>query len=222
MNKKYRVINWIFYELFVGLGIALCTKAGFGLSMIAAPPYILHVWLRDYFPWYTQGTSEYVWEAVVLLVTCLIIRKFSPKYLLSFLAAVITGFIIDGWLFLLGGNAVYAGVPARVLSFAAGLIVCALGVAFIFRSDLPAQTYELSVKEIAARFGIPSAKVKQYFDITMLVISVVLDLLLLHKFTGTGIGTVIATLVNSTIINMWLKVIDKIEQTPATESNSEK
>lgn len=212
MDRKYNVINWILYILFVGLGVALCTKADFGLSMIAAPPYILHVWLRDSFSWYTQGTSEYCWEAFLLLVMCLLIRRFRPKYLLSFVTAVISGFAIDGWLYLLGGNGVYAGMAARAGAFLAGIVLTALGVACCFRTTLPLQVYELAVKEVAEAFHFPVSKTKQWFDIIMLAVSVGLSLLLTHKMTGVGIGTVITTVVNSTIIAFWGDLVDKLEK----------
>ena len=215
MDRKYNIINWLFYVVFVGLGIALSTKADFGLSMIAAPPYILHLWLRDSFSWFTQGTSEYVWEAFLLLVMCLIVRRFRPAYLLSFVTAVISGFVIDGWLWVFGGNAPYADMVTRIAAFAAGTVITALGVACSFRTTLPLQAYELVVKEVADRFQSPIAKIKQGFDILMFVISVVLALLLTGGFNGVGIGTVVITVVNSTIIMLWGKLVDKVEGTEA-------
>ena len=212
MNRKYNIINWVFYVLLVGFGIALCTKADFGLSMISAPPYILHVWLRDRISWYTQGTSEYFWEAFLLLVMCLVIRRFRPKYLLSFAAAVISGLVIDGWLYLLGGNGVYPAMGARVAAFIAGMVITALGVAFGFRTTMPLQVYELVVKEVAEAFRFPVSKTKQGFDIIMLVVSIGLSLLLTHKMTGVGIGTVILTVINAAIIALWSSLIDKLEK----------
>lgn len=36
------------------------TKAGFGVSMIAAPAYILHLKLVSFSAFFTQGTCEYL------------------------------------------------------------------------------------------------------------------------------------------------------------------
>ena len=71
MNRKaINVINWILGITRCCFGVCLCTKADFGLSMIAAPPYIIHCFIRDFFSWYTQGMSEYVWETVLIGITC--------------------------------------------------------------------------------------------------------------------------------------------------------
>ena len=85
--KKISRMNeaaWVIGIVGCALGVCLCTKADFGLSMIAAPPYIFHLALRDRLPWYTQGTSEYLWQGVLLLVMCVATGRFRWKYLLSF------------------------------------------------------------------------------------------------------------------------------------------
>ena len=70
---------WLFGILLCSLGVALCTKAGLGLSMIAAPPYILHRALISISPIFTQGTCEYLWQGFLLFVMCLILRRFRLR-----------------------------------------------------------------------------------------------------------------------------------------------
>lgn len=205
-------MNWIFGIALCCLGICLCTKADFGLSMISAPPYIIHVKLRELFPWYTQGMSEYIWEAFLFIVLCIIIRRFKVKGLLSFLTAVLSGFVIDGWFLLLGGNAPYESLAGRIIAFVIGAPIISLAIAFVFRTTLPPQVYELNVSEISKRFGLKLDKVKLGNDIIMLVISVSLSLILTGKLTGIGIGTVIVTFANAPMISFFGKIIDKLEK----------
>ena len=212
MNRVKNIINWLLGITLCSLGVALCTKAGFGLSMIGAPPYIIHVWLRDYFAWFTQGTGENVWEALILIITIIIIRRFKVRYLFSFAVAVILGLMIDLWLFIMGGNQVVAGIWLRIVLFALGTVITSIAVAFYFRTDLPLQVYELSVVEISDRFGFKQENVKWVTDITYLVIAIVLSLTLTRKFTGVGIGTVIITVVNAPLITFMGRIIDKVEK----------
>lgn len=214
-SKKYNLINWVVGNLFCMLGIAFATKSDFGLSMIAAGPYILHVWLRETLPWFTQGTAEYFYELVVLIVACIIIREFKLKYLLVFAEAFIVGLILDGWFLVLGGNGAYETMPMRIFAFVLGLVVCGLGVALIFRTTYPIQAYDFAVVQISAKYGLRQDKVKLANDCIMLAISVILALALTKKLTGIGIGTVVTTLLNSTVIAMWGKLIDKIEKAEA-------
>lgn len=128
------------------LGIVLCTKADLGLSMIAAPAYILHVALHRSLAWYTQGTGEYIFQAAMLLLMCVVIRRFRAGYLLSFFTAVLTGLLIDLWLLLLGGGGAYEALALRIITFAVGSVIISLAVALFFRTNCPLQVYELFVK----------------------------------------------------------------------------
>ncbi|MBQ0026179.1 MAG: hypothetical protein KBS79_02265 [Lachnospiraceae bacterium] len=209
--KFKNVLFWIMGTVVMGLGIALCTKGGLGLSMIAAPPYIIHVWLRDTFAWFTQGTAEYFWQAIILIIMCLIIRRFRWRYLLSFVAAMLSGFVIDFWLMILGGNGCYESMAVRIAAFIIGTCVTGFAVACFFRTTLPIQVYELTVNEITARYNFDKIKVKRIFDATMLVLAVGLALLLNHSLEGVGIGTIITTIINASVIKFFGKVIDGIE-----------
>lgn len=209
-KQMKNILFWCLGIVLCTLGISLCTKGNLGLSMIAAPPYILHLWLRDNLTWFTQGTAEYVWQAVLLVITCLIVRRFRFRYLLSFVTALISGFVIDGWLTILGGNGAYAGMPARIAAFAAGTVITAAAIAMFFRTTLPLQVYELVVTEIAERYHIDKDKVKQWNDIVMLVISLAFALILTGGFNGVGVGTIIITLVNATLIRLFGKLLDRI------------
>lgn len=180
--------------------------------MIAAPPYILHVWLRDRLTWFSQGTAEYFWQAFILLVMCLAVQRFRLKYLLSFVTAALSGLVIDGWLFVLGGNGIYSEMWLRILSYVAGACITSLAIAFYFRTTGPLSAYELIVVEISDRFHLDKNKVKQINDISMLVISVALAWILTHGWNGVGIGTLLITMVNATLIRLFGKMIDWAEK----------
>ena len=72
---KMNEIGWAIAVLLCALGVSLCTKAGFGLSMVASPGYVIHLYMRDIFPWYSQGTSEYIWQGFQLIILCIAIRR---------------------------------------------------------------------------------------------------------------------------------------------------
>ena len=206
---KMNELAWVFGTLFCALGVALCTKANFGLSMIAAPAYIIHVFMGNFFPWYTQGTSEYIWQAVLLIILCIIVMRFRVKYLLTFLCAVIFGLAVDGFLFLLGGGGQYESMVVRIAAFAFGELITAVAIAFNFRTSLPLPVYELVVSEISKRYNLSINKVKQANDIIMLAISVILAFALNRSFAGIGIGTIIITVINAPLIAAIGKLLDK-------------
>ena len=206
---KMNELAWVIGIVVCSLGVCLCTKADFGLSMIAAPPYILHVALRDLFPWFSQGTAEYVWQGVLLILMCLAVGRFRWRYLLSFGTAVLAGLTIDFWFLLLGGNAPYETLPARIAAFVLGVVLTAVAIAFVFRTSLPIQIYELLVREIANRFGFDVHHVKMVNDIAMFVLSAVMSYFLTGGWNGFGIGTILITLVNAPMIALLSVRIDR-------------
>lgn len=211
MNKKMsNVLNWIIGMLLCPLGIAFYTKANFGLSMVAAPAYIIHIKLKEIFLWYTQGTSEYIFQTILIIILSLVIKKFNKKYLLSFFVAVLSGFIIDGWLWVLGGNAPYESLATRIMALVIGEIVLTIAIAFFFRTDMPVQVYELAVAEISEKWGFDKNRIKLFHDVTMLILSVVLALSLNRNLKGLGVGTVLITLVNAPLIKFFGEIIDRI------------
>ncbi len=211
-RKKIGKMNeaaWLLGILFCSLGVALCTKANFGLSMVAAPAYILHVKIAQFLPWYSQGTSEYVWQFLWLILTCLIVRRFRVKYLLSFGTGILFGLTLDGWLLLLGGGTPFVSLAVRILMLALGISVTALAIALFFRTSLPLEIYELTVAEISKRYSLPINRVKFVYDAFMLVTSAALAFFLMRGFVGIGIGTLITTLVNASLISLFGKLLDR-------------
>ena len=200
---------WFCGVLLCALGVVLCTKAGFGLSMIAAPAYILHVRLRTVSSFFTQGVCEYLWQGALLVGMCLGVRRFRFRYLLAFATAVLSGLAIDGWLFLLGGNSVLASMALRVTCFACGELLTTFAVALFFRTSWPLQIYELLVTEVSDRYHATVDRVKLINDIAMLIVSLVLALGLNRSLDGIGIGTLVITAVNAVLIGMFGRLLDR-------------
>lgn len=201
-------IAWVFGIVFCALGVCLITKADFGLSMIAAPAYILHIGFVKVFPWYTQGTSEYIFQGLLLFLLCLGIQRFRFRYLLSFVTAVLFGIVLDGWFLVFGGNGAYEALWLRVAAFAAGELFTGLAIAFFFRTRLPLQIYELIVTEVADRYKWNSTTVKQVYDVASLVLSLLLAFFVNHSGTGIGIGTVVLTFINAPLIALSGRILD--------------
>lgn len=211
--KKLQKMNeaaWLCGTLFCALGVALCTKANFGLSMIAAPAYIIHIFMENFLPWYSQGTSEYIWQAALLIIMCIIVMRFRVKYLLTFACAVIFGLAVDGFLWLLGGGAPFDIMWVRIVAFVLGETITAVAIACNFRTSLPLPVYELVVSEISKRYNVGINKVKQANDIIMLAVSLILAFALNRSFDGIGVGTVVITLVNAPLIAAFGKLLDKL------------
>ena len=160
--------------------------------------------------WCTFGTAEYMLQGALLIIMCLAVRRFKWKYLLSFLTSVIYGLILDGWFLILGTDA-FEGLWVRIVSLAVGMVISSAAIAFLFRTYLPQQVYELFVKEVAERYSFAIQRVKLVFDLSMLVLAIVMSLTLGQSlFSSIGIGTVVCAFVNSPLIALFGKGYDKV------------
>ncbi|MBO6267432.1 MAG: hypothetical protein J6M06_04285, partial [Synergistaceae bacterium] len=61
--------------LALALGTALMERADFGMSMVVAPAYLLHLKISRTYAFFTFGTSEYCFQAALLAVMCLLLRR---------------------------------------------------------------------------------------------------------------------------------------------------
>ena len=221
---------WLLGILLVALGVAICSKADLGVSMIAAPAFVLSEALLPYSGFFSVGATEYLVQGLLLVILCLSVRRFNWRFLLAFLVAVIYGYALNLFLWLLGDVEFHA-VWLRWVMLLVGDIVVAFGVAAFFRTYLPLQVYELFVSQINERFHLGINRVKWFFDLSLLVISIVLALALFGgisadeltslgsaAFHSIGLGTLVTTLINSPLIRYAGKVLDLFfDPTPASE-----
>jgi len=126
------------------------------------------------------------------------------------------------------GGVEFNTVAMRWIMLIVGDIIAALGVACFFRTYMPLQVYELFVAELVERFNLNISKTKWIFDLSLLVISIVLAITLFGDFStfdwstigyssfhSIGLGTLVTTAINSPIISLMGKLVDCIfEPTP--------
>lgn len=221
INKSSELL-WLLGIIFVALGVAICSKADLGVSMIAAPAFIVHEALSTPFPMLSVGVTEYIIQGIMLIILCIVIRRFNWRFLLAFAVAVLYGYTLDLFIWLLK-DVVVTNVYGRWILLLSGDVITAFGVACFFRTYMPLQVYELFVAQISSCFKKNIAKVKSVFDISLLAISLMLTLILFSdissfnfkmiyksSFHSIGPGTIVTTLINSPIIALMGKLIDKL------------
>lgn len=205
--KKIRISRestYIIAIFIMSLGVALMEKADFGVSMVVAPAYLLSL-KYDFF---TFGRAEYCIQLVLIAVMCLMIRRFKISYLFSFVTAFVYGAVLDGFIYLLGF------VPANI--FAVRIILCVLGavitsfsVAMFFKTYLSPCAYDMFVKVVATHFHFNLGHFKIGYDVSSLLISIILTFSFFGEINAIGPATIICAFVNGVIIGGFGKIIDK-------------
>lgn len=227
MAKELRKLNkggelsWILGLLLIPLGVAICSKADLGISVLSAPSFIIYEAIEDLVPFFTVGVVEYLVQAVLAILLCIIVGKVKLNFILAIFVGVIYGYILDMWMLILGPD-LFEAVWLRYVMLIVGDICIATGVAFFFITYLPVQSYDMFVKGIAQRYKISFNVVKPIYDLSLLVISLVLAFSLfgdakefnwadIYKtsFHSLGVGTLITAFISSPIIAVASKIVNK-------------
>ena len=212
MKKKlfYTELAYVLGLVIMAFAAAFTEKADFGMSMVVAPAYILHLKISEYLPWFSFGVAEYVFQGILVVLTVIIMRRFKLSYLFSFVTAVLYGTLLDMAMSLI------AAVPdehfaVRAVWYILGTVLCSLAVSLFFHTYISPEAYELIVKELSEKFGCDINKVKTAYD----CFSTVLGIILSFAFFGFGVfkgvksGTVICALLNGFLIGRFSKLFEK-------------
>lgn len=213
---------WLLGIVFVALGVAICSKANLGVSMIAAPTFVFQEAIFPLWSGFSVGVVEYLVQGVILIILCLCVRRFNWKYLLAFLVAVIYGYTMNFFLWILGGVS-FDATWLRWVMLIVGDVLVAFGVACFFHTYMPLQVFELFVAELTDRYRLNISRVKTIFDLTLLVVSVSLALILFwdvtefdwssigrNSFHSIGLGTLVTTAINSPLITLMSRLVKRI------------
>ena len=212
-DKRPRLtgVMWGIDILLCALGTRLSSNSGFGMSMVAAPARVFFLFLEKIFPAVSYGAAEYIFQGLLLVLLAVVLRRFKWKYPVAFLPGLLFGLALDGW-GLVFGTEIYVSLAVRIVAAVCGALISAFSIAGFLRSYLPQQVYELIVKEVTDKYGFQIGKVKWIYDISSLLLAVVMMLVLIGKYdlSIVGIGTLIATVINAPLISLFGKLLDKV------------
>ena len=198
---------------FVGIvvlafGTALMEKADFGMSMVVAPAYLVHLKVSESVPFFSFGMSEYVFQAVLLVLLSVFMRKFKKSYILSFATAFLYGTVLDAAI-----NTValfpFSGIVWQVIFYIAGLIICAIGVALLLHTYFPPEAYELVVKEVSEKSNMTIGKTKTIYDCCSCVLAIILSVCFFRTLVGVKWGTIVCAIVNGWLIGRISQFLEK-------------
>ena len=197
-----RYLWFIVGVLVNSFGIALITKAALGTSPISSVAYVLSLALP-----LTIGQFTFIMNMVfIALQPVLLRREYRPVQVLQIAVNVVFSAFLDvsmGMLSWLDPTT----LPAQLAALLLGCVILGVGVAVEVAPDVLMVPGEGLVRAIyivvsrrfgSARFG----TIKNLFDISLMLIAVVLSLAFFGYLNGIGVGTVIAALLVGRIVNL--------------------
>lgn len=212
MKKRvfYTEISYVLGLVIMAFAAAFTEKADFGMSMVVAPAYILHLKVSEFLPWFSFGVAEYIFQGVLILITIIVMRKFKLSYLLSFVTAILYGTCLDGAMVLISALPENT-IAVRIIWYILGTILCSFAVSLFFHTYLSPEAYELIVKEVSQRFNLNINRVKTSYDCISVVLGIVMSFSFFGfgVFKGVGIGTVVCAFINGFLIGRFSSFLEK-------------
>ena len=204
----YTEIAYFLGLVLLACGTALTAYGNLGISMVVAPAYILHLYVSQFWSFFTFGLAEYILQGIVLLLLILILKKAKILYLFSFLVTLVYGFCLDA---AMSFTALLPQNPhLQMVAYVIGAIICCNALALLFSSYLPPEAYELFSKELAAKVNKPVHFVVNFYNLGSLLIAAILSLAFFGKIRGIGIGTVACAFLYGFVIRFFQKVYGKL------------
>lgn len=212
MNKRifYTELSYVLGLVLLAIGTAFMTYADFGVSMVVAPAYLLHLKVAQYLPFFTFGMAEYTLQAVILVLMMILLKRFRVSYLFSFLTAVLYGLLLDCAMMIIGPPNAEA-IWLRVIYYVVGLLICTCAVSMLFHTYISPEAYEIFVKEVSAKWRIDIHKFKTVYDCASCLIAIIMSFCFFGwwQFEGVKLGTVLCTLVNGYLIGLFSSLLEK-------------
>lgn len=195
-----RAVMYVIGIAVLALGVSFSRRAGLGLSMLVAWPAVM----ADIDPIETHNMGWYVGAVFVLYVVLEILvlrRDFKPLQLLQIPISLMYGSLVNLW------NGVSSAIPvpnylSQVALTLLSVLTMAIGISIYLTADVVPLSSEGIVLAVTKVSGRPFPKLKQAFDLTLIVLALVTSLIFLHEVRYVREGTVVAALCLGPLIGM--------------------
>ncbi len=207
MKEKRSIKRYIFCVvglMIAGFGVAITKKGELGVSPVSSVANILSL----KFDSLTMGNWLIIWNCLLIVGQILLLRKkFQIYQLLQIPLSFLFGAFTDIGLKILSGIPVnnYAVQMVFVLL---GTAVVALGVSVSVKADVIYNSGEAFVKAISSTFHLEFGNVKIGFDVSCVILSVLLSLMFFSfRIEGTREGTIIAAFLTGIFVKLFTKML---------------
>ena len=208
MKQNHLKIRTALY--FVGLfvmtiGIALSVKSNLGVSPVSSIPYTMTcVWGIE------MGKATILFHIGLVLLQILVLRKaFQAKNLLQVVVGVIFGYFTTFCNYLMTFLPDPHNLLVRLGMMLISVFLIAFGIFLYVPTDIMPLAGEGAMLAISQVSGVAFSTVKIIFDCSMVAISLVTCLVMLHALGSVGVATVAAAVLVGTALKGITKVLGK-------------
>ncbi len=206
MEQKRTIANRLICY-FIGLfimtaGVAISVKSDLGVSPVSSIPYTLtRCWGIE------MGKATILFHCILVLLQILIRRKnFKLKSLLQIPVGIVFGYFTTFCNYLMTFVPTPNHIVIRICMVLISIVLVAIGIFFYLPANIMPLAGEGVMQAVSDVTKIAFPKVKVSFDITMVVISLITCLLVLHNLGSVGIGTILAAILVGVVLGQIMRL----------------
>lgn len=210
MEEKYskylpvRILIYLLGIVLVSIGIVLCKKSNLGISPISSVPYVL-----EYIVPISFGALTMLFHLVNIVAQMALVKKvWDIKLLLQIPLAVVFGQTINFFQKCISIDNGNAGM--QWLALGMSVLFTAVGMVCMLDMKLVTNPPDGVVKEISEKYSLKFGNVKIMYDVTMVIISVLLGIICCKKIMGIGIGTLVSAIFIGKCVSLINHVIKQV------------
>jgi len=212
-NEKIiqRFIRYIIGLFIMTIGIAISVKSNLGVSPVSSIPYTMtRCWNIE------MGRATIIFQSFLVLMQLIILRKkFKFRSLLQVPVGIVFGY------FTTFSNHLMTFLPnvenyfIRIFMILVSIVLIAIGLSFYIPANIMPLASEGVMQAFAEVTGIAFPKLKVAFDVSVVLISLAVCLIVTKSFGSVGIGTVLAAVLVGIVLGNILKVWATIKKRKA-------
>jgi uncharacterized protein len=204
-NHSIKAYALFIVSIFImALGISLVTFAELGTTAITSPPYVLSLIFPISFGMLTMlANILYVVIQVVLLG-----KDFPKNQYMQLLVGPIIGFSIDFWSYFISQIATSVYI-VQLLMVIVGCAVIAISIVIQLNANVMNSPAEGVVKAFSIKTKIEFSKGKVLFDVSLVILAIVISFIGLGTLYGVREGTVISALLTGPFVKMFQKFLNR-------------
>lgn len=206
-NKETEISASRLIRYFAGLfimtaGIAISVKSDLGVSPVSSIPYTLtRCWGIE------MGKATILFHCVLVLLQILILRKnFKLKSLLQIPIGIVFGYFTSFCNYLMTFVPSPDNIVVCICMILISIVLVAIGIFLYLPADIIPLAGEGVMQAVSDVTKIAFPKVKVSFDITMVVISLVTCLIVIHSIGSVGLGTIMAAVLVGVVLGQIMKL----------------
>ena len=197
-HLKVRIPMYFIGLFMMTIGIALSVKSNLGVSPVSSIPYTMTcVWGID------MGKATILFHIILVLIQILLLRKkFKPVQLLQVVIGVVFGYFTTFCNYMVSFLPTPENLGIRIIMVLASTVFVAFGIFLYLPADLIPLAGEGCMQAVSSVTHIEFSKVKIGFDCTMVLVSAITCLTVLHNLGSVGAGTIIAAILVGTLVGI--------------------